>query len=113
MGTSLTAFLPFFMAATQQGVWTSQGVQQITEKGVVVNGVEYELDCLIYATGFEVQKTGTWNTIRGEGGLLNVFELQTIIFGLLIILFLILEPRGLYGLWLRLRNYFKAWPFSY
>ena len=49
----------------------------------------------------------------GEGGLLNVFELQTMIFGLLIILFLILEPRGLYGLWLRLRNYFKAWPFSY
>ena len=49
----------------------------------------------------------------GEGGILNVFELQTIIFGLLIILFLILEPRGLYGLWLRLRNYFKAWPFSY
>ncbi len=49
----------------------------------------------------------------GQGGLLNVFELQSIIFGLLIILFLILEPRGLYGLWLRLRNYFKAWPFSY
>ncbi len=31
-----------------------KGVQLITEKGVVVNGVEYELDCLIYATGFEV-----------------------------------------------------------
>ena len=31
-----------------------QGVERITEKGVVVNGVEYELDCLIYATGFEV-----------------------------------------------------------
>ena len=31
-----------------------QGVQLITEKGVLVNGVEYELDCLIYATGFEV-----------------------------------------------------------
>jgi len=49
----------------------------------------------------------------GDGGLLNVFELQSIIFGLLIIVFLILEPRGLYGLWLRVRNYFKAWPFSY
>lgn len=49
----------------------------------------------------------------GQGGLLNVFELQSIIFGVLIILFLILEPRGLYGLWLRVRNYFKAWPFSY
>jgi cyclohexanone monooxygenase len=30
------------------------GIERITEKGVVVAGVEYELDCLIYATGFEV-----------------------------------------------------------
>jgi branched-chain amino acid transport system permease protein len=49
----------------------------------------------------------------GQGALLNVFEIQSIIFGLLIILFVILEPRGLYGLWIRLRNYFKAWPFSF
>ena len=31
-----------------------KGVQQITEKGVIVDGQEYELDCLIYASGFEV-----------------------------------------------------------
>lgn len=31
-----------------------KGVDYITEKGVVANGVEYEIDCLIYATGFEV-----------------------------------------------------------
>ncbi len=31
-----------------------QGVQRITERGVVVAGREYELDCLVYATGFEV-----------------------------------------------------------
>jgi cyclohexanone monooxygenase len=31
-----------------------KGVERITETGVVVNGVEYEVDCLIYATGFEV-----------------------------------------------------------
>jgi cation diffusion facilitator CzcD-associated flavoprotein CzcO len=31
-----------------------KGVERITEKGVVVDGEEYELDCLIYATGFEV-----------------------------------------------------------
>ncbi|MFI4950888.1 MAG: flavin-containing monooxygenase, partial [Caulobacterales bacterium] len=31
-----------------------RGVERITEKGVVANGVEYELDCIIYATGFEV-----------------------------------------------------------
>jgi cation diffusion facilitator CzcD-associated flavoprotein CzcO len=31
-----------------------RGVERITPKGVVANGVEHELDCLIYATGFEV-----------------------------------------------------------
>ncbi len=33
---------------------SGKGVERITEKGVVVDGVEYEIDCLIYATGFEV-----------------------------------------------------------
>ncbi|MBC8187731.1 MAG: NAD(P)/FAD-dependent oxidoreductase [Proteobacteria bacterium] len=31
-----------------------KGVERITKKGVVVDGQEYELDCLIYASGFEV-----------------------------------------------------------
>ncbi|QPC99046.1 flavin-containing monooxygenase [Qipengyuania soli] len=31
-----------------------QGVERITEKGVIANGVEYEVDCIIYASGFEV-----------------------------------------------------------
>ncbi len=31
-----------------------RGVERITKKGVVVGGHEYELDCLIYASGFEV-----------------------------------------------------------
>lgn len=30
------------------------GVERITESGVVVDGVSYDLDCLIFATGFEV-----------------------------------------------------------
>jgi branched-chain amino acid transport system permease protein len=49
----------------------------------------------------------------GGDGLINVFQLETMLFGVLIVVFLILEPRGLYGLWVRVRNYFKAWPFSY
>jgi branched-chain amino acid transport system permease protein len=28
-------------------------------------------------------------------------------------LFLVLEPRGLAAMWLRIRLYFRAWPFSY
>lgn len=31
-----------------------RGVERITESGVVVDGVVHELDCLIFATGFEV-----------------------------------------------------------
>ena len=31
-----------------------KGVERITENGVVVAGVEYEVDCIIYASGFEV-----------------------------------------------------------
>lgn len=31
-----------------------QGVERITEKGVIANGVEHEVDCIIYASGFEV-----------------------------------------------------------
>jgi branched-chain amino acid transport system permease protein len=47
------------------------------------------------------------------GGLITVFQLEAILYGLLIIGFLIFEPRGLYGIWIRARNYWKGWPFSY
>lgn len=49
----------------------------------------------------------------GDGTLLSVQQLEGVLFGALIVLFLILEPRGLFGLWFRIRNYWKAWPFSY
>ena len=38
-----------------------KGVERITENAVVVAGVEYEVDCIIYASGFEV---GTPHTRR-------------------------------------------------
>ena len=31
-----------------------RGVDQVTEDGLVFDGVEYEVDCIIFATGFEV-----------------------------------------------------------
>ncbi len=46
-----------------------QGIQEIGPGGPIFEGKEYQLDLLIYATGFEVQKTGTWNRIVGEDGL--------------------------------------------
>ncbi len=46
-----------------------KGITEITAKGPVFEGKQYEVDVLIYATGFEVQKTGIYNQIKGEHGL--------------------------------------------
>ena len=43
----------------------------------------------------------------------NVFQLESVLYGLLIVVFLLFEPRGLFGIWVRIRNYWKGWPFSY
>jgi len=48
-----------------------QGVERITESGLVVDGVEYEVDCIIYSTGYEVGTSYASRTgyeIHGEGG---------------------------------------------
>ena len=34
-----------------------KGVDRVTEKGIVANGIEYEVDCIIYATGFEISSS--------------------------------------------------------
>lgn len=52
-------------------------------------------------------------TRAGDDGFISVFSLNQAIFGLLIVLFLMFEPRGLAAMWLRVKAYFKAWPFSY
>jgi ABC-type branched-subunit amino acid transport system permease subunit len=44
---------------------------------------------------------------------LNVFDWNQLLYGVLIIVFLIFEPRGLFGIWVRIRTYWKRWPFSY
>jgi branched-chain amino acid transport system permease protein len=44
---------------------------------------------------------------------ITVYSLNQALFGALIIAFLVLEPRGLAALWLRIKAYFRAWPFSY
>jgi branched-chain amino acid transport system permease protein len=39
--------------------------------------------------------------------------LDAVLYGLLIIIFLLFEPRGLFGIWVKIRNYWKGWPFTY
>ena len=49
-------YLPTFNRpnVTLVDVSSTQGVERITEKGLVANGIEYEVDCIIYASGFEI-----------------------------------------------------------
>ena len=49
-------FLPCFNQdnVTLVDVSDAKGVERITATGVVANGVEHEVDCIIYASGFEI-----------------------------------------------------------
>ncbi len=63
-------YLPAFNRPNVKLVDTKgMGVDRITAHGVVVDGVEYEVDCLIFATGFEV---GTDYTRRAGYDLIGV-----------------------------------------
>ncbi|MFD5054634.1 flavin-containing monooxygenase [Streptomyces tendae] len=49
----------------------THGIERMTERGVVVDGTEYELDCLIFATGFSVGVSGVHSgklPVRGRDG---------------------------------------------
>ncbi len=65
-------YLPTFNRPNVRLVDTKgKGVERITETGVVVEGREYALDCLIYATGFEVgvdYLRSTGFEVYGRGG---------------------------------------------
>ncbi len=62
-------FLPAFNLPQVTLVDTAPlGVSEINERGVVHDGVEYPLDVLIYATGFQWMATSTFNMITGRGG---------------------------------------------
>src|SRR6476469_8102707 len=49
-------YLPTFNRpnVTLVDVAECKGVERLTEKGIVANGVEYEVDCVIFASGFEI-----------------------------------------------------------
>ena len=60
-------YLPTFNLPSVTLVDTKgKGITEINEKGPVFEGKQYEVDVLIYATGFEVQKTGIYNQIVGK-----------------------------------------------
>lgn len=49
----------------------------------------------------------------GDAGWFTVGELNAILFGVFIVVFLLLEPRGLAALWLRAKAWVLRWPFAW
>jgi branched-chain amino acid transport system permease protein len=43
--------------------------------------------------------------------LTGVSNIQLIIFGLILILIMVFEPLGIFGIWIRTKKYWKTWPF--
>jgi cation diffusion facilitator CzcD-associated flavoprotein CzcO len=66
-------YLPAFNRDNVTLVDSPAGIEQVTERGVVVDSEEITLDCIIYATGFEAELTPfprrATHPIIGRGGM--------------------------------------------
>lgn len=102
MGSAFVVLLPRLIRDFTE--W----MQGIVESG---EGVFSWLFDIIVSTGST--DFGLINTSPGVAPGLGIDQLNLVIYGLLIVGFLIFEPLGLYGIWIRIRNYWKGWPFTY
>ena len=102
LGTSFVILLP--RVVQDATLW----MQDVVKEGDSLLATLLDLVVATDSTDF-----GLVNTLPGIGPGLSVFQLNQVIYGLLIIGFLIFEPQGLYGIWIKIRNYWKGWPFTY
>jgi branched-chain amino acid transport system permease protein len=88
---------------------------------VIIGGLGSVLGSVLGAIFITLLPIATRLVLETFGGmlfshadLLNLIpNLRLIIFGGLIVFFLVVEPEGLNRLWRNIRNYFRVWPFSY
>src|SRR5215813_2566426 len=88
---------------------------------IIIGGLGSVLGSILGAAFVTLLPIVTRWTLEGMGDLLfshsdllNIIpNLRLVMFGGLIVLFLVVEPEGLNRLWRNIRNYFRGWPFSY
>ncbi len=100
LGTAFVVMLPRFVE--EFTVWLANQAE--------AGGAFAWIADIVIATGSD--DFGVISTSAAGPGL-SIFQLNIALFGVLIIVFLIAEPLGLYGIWIRIRNYWKGWPFTY
>ncbi|MEX1329344.1 MAG: branched-chain amino acid ABC transporter permease [Desulfobacterales bacterium] len=61
----------------------------------------------------EIPYVGQWLRELSQNffSLTGVSNIQFILFGLILILIMVFEPLGIFGIWIRTKKYWKTWPF--
>jgi branched-chain amino acid transport system permease protein len=72
---------------------------------IFVTGLPVVIRLVVEAFGSYIWDAGALSAVAAS--------LRLVIFGGLIIFFLVVEPEGLARLWRNIRNYFRVWPFSH
>jgi len=56
---------------------------------------------------------GDWLEVLSKSyfSITGVSNIQYIVFGLILILIMLFEPLGIFGIWIRTKKYWKTWPF--
>jgi len=88
---------------------------------IIIGGLGSVLGSVLGAIFVTLLPIGIRYAMEAFGGIffapqtvLNLIpNLRLMMFGALIIFFLIVEPEGLNRLWRNIRNYFRIWPFAY
>jgi branched-chain amino acid transport system permease protein len=61
----------------------------------------------------EIPYLGEWLRSLSQSyfSLTGVSNIQFIVFGSILILIMVFEPLGIFGIWIRIKKYWKTWPF--
>lgn len=79
---------------------------------LVVGGMGHLWGAVLGAIFVSLLPEGIRLFVRFLPSWLDIIDLQLFIYGLIIILFLIFEPEGVYARWLKVKRYVKAFPLS-
>lgn len=78
-----------------------------------VSGAIYGTAFLTWLPNYINQFGATLQTSSFSFLIRKLSALQLAVFGLVLVVFLLVEPRGLARLWQRTKDYFRLWPFRY
>lgn len=61
----------------------------------------------------DIPYVGEWLELLSKSwfSITGVSNIQYIVFGLILILIMLFEPLGIFGIWIRTKKYWKTWPF--